>query len=223
MSAIAASAPRLYVDSADVERVGTLLRAGLVHGVTTNPTILQRQGRTAADLPGLYRRWEDEGAREIFFQAWGEDAAALRACAARIARLGDRIAVKIPATPAGFAAAAAVIDAGTPVLLTAVYSVAQALAAASIGAAYIAPYLGRMRDAGLDADARIPAMQAVCAGARTKVLLASLRSPEDIVAMRLAGISHFTAAPDVLEQMLQHDVSDSSAREFEGAMGRIGG
>jgi transaldolase len=223
MSAIVASAPRLYVDSADTDRVGALLRAGLVHGVTTNPTILERHGRTVADLPELYRRWEDEGAGEIFIQAWGEDVAALHACAERLAALGDRVAVKIPATPAGFAAASALVGEGTPVLLTAVYSVAQALAAASIGVAYIAPYLGRMRDAGMDADAMIPAMQDVCAGSGTNVLLASLRSPEDVVAMRRAGISLFTAAPDVLEQMLRHDVSDSSAAEFEAAMGRIGG
>jgi transaldolase len=223
MSAHAVGAPRLYVDSADTERVGALLRSGLVHGVTTNPTILERHGHRAADLPELYRRWVEEGAREVFFQAWGEDAAELRACAERIAGLGERVAVKIPATPDGFAAAAAVVAGGTPVLLTAVYSVAQALAAASIGVAYIAPYLGRMRDAGMDADAMIPAMQAVCAGAGTNVLLASLRTPDDVVAMRLAGIGLFTAAPDVLDEMLRHEVSASSAVEFEAAMRRIGG
>lgn len=223
MTAIAASAPRLYVDSADAERVGPLLRSGLVAGVTTNPTILERGGRTADEIPELYRRWVDEGAREVFFQAWGDDQAAMRERAERIAALGDRAAVKIPATPAGFAAAAAVVAQGTPVLITAVYSVAQALVAASIGAQYIAPYLGRMRDAGMDADRIIPEMQEVCAGSGTNVLLASLRSPEDIVAMRLAGIGMFTAAPDVLDRMLGHDVSASSAAEFEAAMERIGG
>lgn len=223
MPAIAASAPRLYVDSADTERVGAMLRSGLVHGVTTNPTILERHGRTVSDLPELYRRWADDGAREVFFQAWGEDATELRACAERLAGLGERVAVKIPATPEGFAAAAAVAAVGTPVLLTAVYSIAQALAAASIGVAYIAPYLGRMRDAGMDADAIIPAMQEVCAGAGTDVLLASLRTPDDIVALRLAGIRLFTAAPAVLDEALRHEVSASSAAEFEAAMRRIGG
>lgn len=56
-------APRLYVDSADVDRVSRLLAAGVVHGVTTNPTILERGGRTAADIPELYARWEAECAR----------------------------------------------------------------------------------------------------------------------------------------------------------------
>lgn len=222
MASPAPLAPRLYVDSADVERVGRLLEAGVVHGVTTNPTILERGGRSAADIPGLFERWEAQGAKEIFFQTWGADAASLLRNAETIRALGDRVAVKVPATAAGFAAAAALVTDGATVLVTAVYSVAQALACASIGAQYIAPYLGRLRDAGMDGDALIATMQQVCAGSDTNVLAASLRSPDDIVALRLAGVPYFTAAPDVIEGMLLHEVSDSSAAEFDAAMGRIG-
>ena len=222
MSADSIIAPRLYVDSADLERVSGILDAGVVHGVTTNPTILERGGRTAAEIPELYARWESEGAQEIFFQTWGADREALLRNAEMIRGLGDRVAVKVPATAAGFAAASTLVSDGATVLITAVYSVAQALAAASIGARYIAPYLGRLRDAGVDGDALIPQMQAVCAGSATDVLAASLRSAEDIVSLRLAGVPYFTAAPDVLDQVLFHEVSDSSAAEFEAAMGRIG-
>eukprot|EP01137_Pigoraptor_chileana_P009855 Opistho-2@58715 len=91
-------APRLYVDSADVDRVSPLLAAGVVHGVTTNPTILERGGRTAAEIPDLYARWESEGAREIFFQTWGGDTASFLRNAEGIRALGDRVAVKVPAT-----------------------------------------------------------------------------------------------------------------------------
>ncbi|MGO4488780.1 transaldolase family protein [Microbacterium sp. 2RAF4] len=215
-------APRLYVDSADVDRVSRLLAAGVVHGVTTNPTILERAGRTAAEIPELYARWESEGAREIFFQTWGGDTASLLRNADGIRALGDRVAVKVPATAAGFAAASALVRDGATVLVTAVYSVAQALACASIGAQYIAPYLGRMRDAGFDGDATIARMQAVCAGSGSNVLAASLRSPDDITGLRLAGVPYFTAAPDVLDQVLLHEVSDSSAVEFDAAMVRLG-
>ncbi|MGM7680445.1 transaldolase family protein [Microbacterium sp. A94] len=222
MSAVAAISPRLYVDSADGERVSRLLKAGVVHGVTTNPTILERGGRTAAEIPELYARWEAEGAQEIFFQTWGADRAALLGNAEMIRALGERVAVKVPATADGFAVASALVRDGATVLITAVYSVAQALAAASIGAQYIAPYLGRLRDAGVNGDALIPEMQAVCAGSATNVLAASLRSADDIVSLRLAGVPYFTAAPDVLDEVLFHEVSDSSASEFEAAMGRIG-
>ena len=217
-----AIAPRLYVDTADVDRVSRLLTAGVVHGVTTNPTILERGGRTAAEIPDLYTRWVSEGAREVFFQTWGGDTASFLRNADGIRALGDRVAVKVPATAAGFAAASALVRDGATVLVTAVYSVAQALACASIGAQYIAPYLGRMRDAGLDGDAVIARMQEVCAGSASNVLAASLRSADDITGLRLAGVPYFTAAPDVIEQLLFHEVSDSSAAEFDAAMVRLG-
>lgn len=215
-------APRLYVDSADVDRVSTLLTAGVVHGVTTNPTILERGGRTAAEIPDLYARWVEEGAREVFFQTWGGDTASFLRNSEGIRALGDRVAVKVPATRDGFAAASALVRDGATVLVTAVYSVAQALTCASIGAQYIAPYLGRMRDAGLDGDGVIARMQEMCEGSETNVLAASLRSPEDIIGLRIAGISYFTAAPDVIDEMLVDDVSDSSAAEFDAAMLRLG-
>lgn len=217
-----ALAPRLYVDSADVDRVSSLLASGVVHGVTTNPTILERGGRTAAEIPELYARWAGEGAREIFFQTWGGDASSLLRNAEGIRALGDRVVVKVPATRDGFAAASALVRDGATVLVTAVYSVAQALVCASVGAQYIAPYLGRMRDAGIDGDAVIARMQEMCAGSDSNVLAASLRSPDDITGLRLAGVPYFTAAPDVIEQMLFHGVSDSSAAEFDAAMVRLG-
>lgn len=217
-----AIAPRLYVDSADVDRVSRLLTAGVVYGVTTNPTILERGGRSASEIPDLYARWVSEGAREVFFQTWGGDTASFLRNAEGIRALGDRVAVKVPATAAGFAAASALVRDGATVLVTAVYSVAQALACASIGAQYIAPYLGRMRDAGLDGDGVIARMQEVCAGSGSNVLAASLRSADDITGLRLAGVPYFTAAPDVIEQALFHEVSDSSAAEFDAAMVRLG-
>ncbi|WP_136054296.1 transaldolase family protein [Microbacterium sp. K24] len=224
-----AIAPRLYVDSADVDRVSRLLAGGIVHGVTTNPTILERGGRTAADIPDLYARWVSEGAQEVFFQTWGSDTAAMLRNAEGIRALGDRVAVKVPATTDGFAAASALVRDGASVLVTAVYGVAQALAAASIGVQYIAPYLGRMRDAaavtgfsGPGAEDVIARMQDVCIGSGTNVLAASLRSPEDIVGLRMLGVPYFTAAPDVIERMLTHEVSDSSAAEFDAAMERLG-
>lgn len=215
-------APRLYVDSADTDRVSSLLAAGVVHGVTTNPTILERGGRTAAEIPDLYARWTEEGAREIFFQTWGGDTAAFLRNAEGIRALGERVVVKVPATRDGFAAASALVRDGATVLVTAVYTVGQALACASIGVQYIAPYLGRMRDAGIDGDAVIARMQEVCVGSASNVLAASLRSPEDITGLRLAGVPYFTAAPDVIEQLLFHEVSDGSAAEFDAAMGRLG-
>ncbi len=106
-------------------------------------------------------------------------------------------------------------------LLTAVYSQAQALAAATIGVRYIAPYLGRMVDAGRDGTSEIIAMQTLVEGTGTDVLAASLRTPDAIVALALGGVRYFTAAPAVLTAVLQHEVSDTSARDFEDAVTRL--
>ncbi len=211
-------APHLYVDSAAVDAVGSLLEGGLVEGVTTNPTILQRSGRRLGDIPGLYEQWVAQGAREVFFQTWGMDAAELLANAEPIIALGDRVVVKVPATRAGFVATRALTDRGVPVLVTAVYSAGQALAAASYGARYVAPYFGRLGDAGHDAVATIGSMHRMLEGSRTEVLAASLRSPADIVALREQGVARFTAAPVVIESLLLDDVSESSAAEFEAAI-----
>lgn len=213
--------PRLYVDDADTETVSGLLRGGVVHGVTTNPTILERSGRRLSEIPDLYRRWEADGAREIFFQTWGRDATALLRNAEGMRSLGDRVVVKVPATREGFAAAATMVREGANVLVTAVYSLGQALASASIGVRYIAPYLGRLNDSGVDGAALIAEMQQICQGSETEVLAASLRTPADVTTLRLAGVSCFTAAPAVLEQVFSHELSDQAAGAFEAAMTRL--
>lgn len=209
--------PRLFVDSADTALIDPLLEGALVHGVTTNPTILDRAGRSAADIPALYERWAAQGAREIFFQAWGDDREQIQARARQLLALGDRAVVKIVATGPGYAAAAQLAREGAPVLLTGVYTVAQALAAASSRIRYIAPYLGRLRDAGLGDVDVIARMQSLAAAAGTEVLAASLRSPEDVVALAEHGITSFTVSPEVLAAMLASEASDRASAVFEAA------
>lgn len=215
---------RFYADSANVEEVSALLSDRLVSGVTTNPTILERADRSVRDIPELYARWDSEGAREIFFQAWGTSATSMIENAERLALLGPRVVVKVPATRDGFAAAAALVGEGATVLVTAVYARAQALAAATIGVRYIAPYLGRLNDSGRDGVSEIAAMQALVAGSGTDVLAASLRTPGDIVSLAMVGVPCFTAAPAVILAALRSEASDRSAEEFENAVERgLGG
>ncbi|MGO1286489.1 MAG: transaldolase family protein [Brachybacterium sp.] len=209
--------PRLYVDSADEAAVPPLLRDGLVHGVTTNPTILDRAGRSAGDIPELCARWASLGAGEIFVQAWGEDRDQLEQRARQLHALGDRIVVKVVATADGFAVASRLARDGAPVLLTGVYTVAQALAAASASVRYIAPYLGRMRDTGVGDVEDIARMQTVAAPAGTEVLAASLRTPEDVVSLAEHGITAFTASPDVLAAMLASESTQLASAAFDAA------
>lgn len=79
----------LYVDTADRDTAEDLLATGLFTGVTTNPTILQRASRSVSDIPEIYRWATAAGAREVFFQAWGEDTATLVERGRLLRELGD--------------------------------------------------------------------------------------------------------------------------------------
>ena len=205
----------LYADSADRDAVGSLLGDRLIHGVTTNPTILRREGLGADAAADLYREWTGRGAAEVFFQATGADAAEMEASGRRIAGLGSGAVVKVPATAIGFPVAARLAANGVPVLVTAVYSSAQAVTAAAVGARYIAPYLGRLDDAGVDGLALVREMVGLLSGTQTHPLVASVRSPERIVELVASGVRHVTAAPAVLRASLLHDASDAAAAVFE--------
>lgn len=204
---------KFYADSAALEPVTGLLRDGLIAGVTTNPTILVRD--EAPPVPELYRAFATAGATEIFFQTTGGTPKQMLDRAHDIAALGPGVIVKVPATPAGFRVAAELRRDGTPVLMTAVYSVAQAVASASVGARYIAPYFGRLTDAGQDASTIMARMVSALRGTGTDLLVASVRTPEVIAELAERGVRHITANPTVLEAAFQDPVSDTAAAEFE--------
>lgn len=208
---------RLYLDTADRSVAEPLLATGLFAGVTTNPTILQRAGLGSADIPAVHE-WALAGdAREIFFQAWGEDTATLVERGLRLRDLGERVVVKVVASKAGSAACAQLAARGVPTLLTAVYSPGQAMVAAAAGATYIAPYLGRLNDAGRDGPAEVLAMHEVLAGTGTRVLLASIRDVPSMVGLARAGIDCFTMAPPVAEQFFADELTAAAVRTFEDA------
>lgn len=206
---------KLFADSANLATVIPLLEAGLVHGVTTNPTIINRDGHKTSDLESLFDTFDAAGARHIFMQATGANREELRASALRLSHFGPKIVVKVPATPHGFGVAVELISAGVQVLLTAVYSLAQATFAASIGAQFVAPYFGRLLDSGQDGLAIVSDMNRILEGTDTNVLVASIRSPEAAATLALAGVAFITADVPVILAMMVDPVTETSAAEFE--------
>jgi len=198
----------------------SLLATGLFTGVTTNPTILQRASKGVADLGDIYRWAIAAGAREVFFQAWGTEAATLIERGQWLRDLGQEVVVKFVATREGATACAALAREGVPTLLTAIYDPGQVIVAAAAGATYIAPYLGRLNDAGRQGIAEVIAMHEVlvATGSSTKVLLASIRSVPDMVALARHGVDCFTMAPAVAEQFFTDPTTAEAARTFEDAV-----
>lgn len=214
---------KLYVDSAVREDVERWLATGTVHGVTTNPTLLQRAGLRMADLPEVYRWATAAGAREVFFQAWGQTAAEILECGRRLRAIGPQVVVKVPASREGVTATAALSGEGCPTLLTAVYNASQALLAQAAGARYIAPYLGRMGDAGRDGHEEVVAMQEALdgVGGDTEILLASIRSISQVLELSRHGVSAYAVNPAVLDELFADELTAQAVATFEQAAREI--
>jgi TalC/MipB family fructose-6-phosphate aldolase len=211
---------RLYLDTADRTAAEDLLATGLFAGVTTNPSILHRAGAGVADIPDVHRWATAAGAREVFFQAWGEDTATLIRRGRELRELGDEVVVKLVASRAGSAACATLAAEGVPTLLTAVYDPGQAIVAAAAGATYIAPYLRRLHAAGRDGSGDVLAMHELLTATRspTKVLLASIPDVPAMVGLARHGVDCFTMGPAIAEQFFADELTAEAVTMFEDAV-----
>ena len=212
---------RLFLDSADRRAWDRWLLTGMFHGVTTNPTLLQRAGLTStlATAAELVQHAIGLGVREIQVQTWGNETARLLANGLALAGIDSRVVVKVPVTLDGVRAARALHEAGVRTTLTAVYAQHQAVTAAAIGSDYAAPYFGRIGDMGRDAMAEMRAMSAVlrAGGGRTRLLVASIRTTDDLAALAAAGMDTVTVGPPVAEAMFADAATAQAAAAFEHA------
>lgn len=211
---------RLFLDSADPQAWQQWLPSGLFHGVTTNPTLLRRAGQPCS-LEGLAQLAPvalAHGIQELHLQAWGPSAADMLHCGRALAALAPgRIAVKLPVTPQGAAVARDLVGDGIPITFTACYEPHQVLIAAALGAAYIAPYLGRINDQGRDGAAAVIAMQRSLSGlgSSVRLLVASLRQPGELSQLAAEGLNTFTISADLAAALVHCDATEAASAQFE--------
>ena len=215
---------RLFLDSADPAAWQRWLPTGLFHGITTNPTILERAGlrSTHATIEEVVHAALNHPIHEVHVQAWGTHAPSLIESGRALAAIDPRVVVKVPVTEAGIRAVAALHARGIRTTVTAVYAAHQALTASAAGADYAAPYYGRIVDKGRDGVALLGAMRRILAtaGDRTRLLVASLRSPDDLATLAAAGCDTFTFGPAVAEALFADPDTDAASRVFEAAAAR---
>lgn len=221
---------RLFLDSANPEDWQRFLPTGVFYGVTTNPLLLERAGQacTLANLEQLARRACDLGVEEIQLQTWGqkpEEMVHNGSQLALMAGLGLDVAVKVPATETGLTVARQLREAGCAVTLTAVYNPGQVLLAAGFGAAYAAPYLGRINDQGRDGRQAVLDMQAILRNtmSNTRLLVASLRTAAEVVSLATAGLDTLTFGAPVAADLLKENLTDAATADFQRAAQAMGG
>jgi len=211
----------LYIDSADVTAIGALARHPAIAGVTTNPTLQRAAQLDDAGLRRFLGRTLSDGARAVHVQVKARDADEIVEQGASYAALAEagRIFVKVPATEAGLDAVSRLSDLGVPCTVTAAFELEQVVFAQACGARYVAPYLGRMNDAGIDGLQRVREMQTVLerygeAPPDCRLLVASVRSREDLLALLEIGVGAVTLKPELVRRVLNHEATIRSEEAF---------
>ncbi|MGJ3245338.1 MAG: transaldolase family protein [Elainellaceae cyanobacterium] len=217
---------RLFLDTADAVQWQTWLPIGIFYGVTTNPLLLERAQIpcTVESLKGLATQALELGVQEIHMQTWGTTVEDLVTTGKILAAIDPRVVVKIPVTSMGAEAAARLIREGIRVTLTGVYAVHQILIAAALGADYAAPYLGRITDLGHEGRDELTAMHWAIAGVNspTRILVASIRSVDDIAYLASQGLNTFTFSPKIAAEFFNVAATNQAAIDFEDSASRMG-
>lgn len=207
----------LFLDTADAQAVKELSETLTIAGVTTNPTIITRSGKTL-------ERVIDEMCKTLapsqksFFQVIATDFDGILEETRRICALRENAYAKIPVTPAGLRAIKAAKAEGLNVLATAIYSADQAFLAAMNGADYLAPYVNRMCNYG-DGVGQVADLVAMLAanGLASKICAASFKNTEQVHEVICAGAQSVTVAPDIVWTMVKHPGTGIAVDEFSAA------
>jgi transaldolase len=203
----------LFLDTASLDEINEVNRWGVLRGITTNPTLVTKEGR---DFLPLVKEICSIVDGDVSIETASDDTEVLIRQGHDIAQIADNAIVKIAMTANGLAAVRSLSNEGIRVNVTLVFSPAQAILAAEAGAYIVSPFLGRLDDiatSGLEVLAQICEIYAV-QSYDTKVLAASLRHPIHVVQASRLGADIATMPFKVFEQLVKHPLTDSGFEKF---------
>lgn len=204
---------KFFADTADIADIKELASAGLVDGVTTNPSLIHKAGRdfleVVAEICGIVSGPVSAEVVATDHEGMMREAEVLRAIA-------DNIAVKVPLTIEGLKTCRKLTDDGTMVNVTLCFSANQALLAAKAGATFISPFVGRHDDVGYPGMELISDIRLIYDNYdfETEILVASVRSPIHVHEAAKMGADVMTAPPSVIRQLVKHPLTDNGLKAF---------
>ncbi|MFG6327799.1 MAG: fructose-6-phosphate aldolase [Lachnospiraceae bacterium] len=207
---------RFFVDTANVEDIRKANDMGVICGVTTNPSLIAKEGRDFNEVIKEITSIVD-GPISGEVKATTVDAEGMIAEGREIAKIHPNMVVKIPMTVEGLKATKVLSSEGIKTNVTLVFTANQALLAARAGATYVSPFLGRLDDIsqpGIDLIRQIADMFAV-SGVDTQIIAASVRNPIHVTDCALAGADIATVPYKVIEQMTKHPLTDQGIAKFQ--------
>ena len=207
---------KFFIDTAKVEDIKKASDMGVICGVTTNPSLIAKEGRVFEEVIREITAIVD-GPISGEVKATTTDAEGMIAEGKSIAAIHPNMVVKIPMTAEGLKACKVLAEEGIKVNMTLIFTANQALLAARAGAAYVSPFLGRLDDIsvrGIDLIREISEMFSI-ADLDTEIIAASVRHPMHVTQCALAGADIATVPYAVLEKMTQHPLTDAGIEKFQ--------
>jgi transaldolase len=204
---------RLFLDTASIDEIREIDRWGVLAGVTTNPSLVAKEN---ADPDAVWKEILTEVEGDVSLEVTAVEAAGMVEQGHALVQMGPNAVIKLPMTPEGLAAAKVLVAEGVRINVTLVFSPAQALLAAEVGAYCVSPFLGRVDDVASDGMALLRSICDLYAvqGYQTNVLAASLRHPMHVVEAGLAGADIATMPYDVFTKLVKHPLTDIGLDRF---------
>jgi len=207
---------RFFIDTAKVEDIKKANDMGVICGVTTNPSLIAKEGRVFEEVIAEIASIVD-GPISGEVKATTVDAEGMIAEGRAIAAIHPNMVVKIPMTVEGLKACKVLSSEGIKTNVTLIFSANQALLAARAGATYVSPFLGRLDDIsqrGVDLIREIADIFAIT-DLDTEIIAASVRNPIHVTDCALAGADIATVPYSVIEQMVKHPLTDAGITKFQ--------
>ena len=207
---------RFFIDTANVDDIRKANDMGVICGVTTNPSLIAKEGRVFEDVIAEIASIVD-GPISGEVKATTTDAEGMIREGREIAKIHPNMVVKIPMTAEGLKAVKVLSAEGVKTNVTLIFTANQSLLAARAGATYVSPFLGRLDDIsvrGVDLITEISEIFDV-AGIETEIIAASIRNPMHITDCALAGADIATVPYKVIEQMTHHPLTDAGIKKFQ--------
>lgn len=204
---------KIFMDTANVDEIAEFVDWGVVYGVTTNPSLIAKSGRTQAEvIPEIAKLVAGPVSAEVI----STDCDGMVAEARKLVKIADNIVVKIPCIAEGLKAVKILSAEGIKTNVTLVFSMSQALLAARAGATYVSPFVGRLDDIGEDGVQLVENIVKVFKlyGIETQVIAASIRNLEHVDKVMLTGCQIATIPTKVLSQMIKHQLTDKGLAQF---------
>jgi transaldolase len=204
---------KFFADTADTNDIRELAEAGLLDGVTTNPSLIHKAGRNFLEVVAEICQIVDG---PVSAEVVALDHEGMMREAEVVRKIADNVAVKVPLTIDGLKTCKALTDDGTMVNVTLCFSANQALLAAKAGATFVSPFVGRHDDIGFDGMELISDIRLIYDNYDfgTEILVASVRHPIHILESAKLGADVMTAPPAVIRQLVKHPLTDKGIEGF---------